>query len=145
MGTQFNCRVLSYEDQRRMRQINSVVKEANAQLIDRHVSIRCCDPHLLDRSRDWGLDVDDVMLVLAYVIRQRSNELIETCEGYNIPFLKFAIKYSDSFIIHCSFKTYDDGRKVIRFSTVIPNRTNYAFDSFCMQINKLVRKPVAIE
>lgn len=153
-------RVVSHEDNRLLKEINKVFYEVNVKCKDDRFMIKPLDVHLLDRARDREVDLDDMLLVLAYVAKRRMSEIIEEI-GFNkvtnpvaegeLFFVKFSILYGEEFIIHATCKEYDDDflpdnvtNHVIRIHTVMPYRKNYNYEAFMIKVNKLVRRPVEV-
>ncbi len=129
-------RVLSHEDMFRLKTVNGVLLQATVPNI---VTFKSIDAHLLDRSRDRGIDVDIMLLVISYTVKQRLSDILSKLVLYTEPFIKFAIQYDKDFFIHVTCKNYPD-RRIITFHTVIPYRDEYDIETFCIKIGKLIRK-----
>lgn len=130
-----NFRVLHHDDQARLRDINGAIKEINANNPALHIVD--VDVHLIDRARDRLIDEDHLLVVLAYALKNKQQQLIDAIAL--VPgdeHIKFTILYSNEFCFHCTVKNY-----VVKIRTVVPYRpVNYNYEAFCIKVGKLVKK-----
>lgn len=138
MSCSSNFRVITHEDRIRLRTINGVIEEVNNSndLLD-FVEL---DMHVLDRARDHFIDEDHLLVVLAYTLKTRLEQLHEAIKdlpvGADVKHVKFTILYSNEFCFHCTVKN-----KVVKIRTVVPYRPiNYYYEAFCIKVGKLVKK-----
>lgn len=133
-------RILTDLERMWLKSMNDTITEVNQQLTMIGASIQKTDVHLLDRALDRGIDVDDLCLVINYTFKNRLCEMLYDLERDQNEFIKFIIQYSNEFFIHCTFKKYENGHRVIRVHTLIPYRDNYVQERFTLKVGKLIRK-----
>ena len=133
-------RVLSHEDQKVLKILNTEIKQVDNELAPINYALQEIDAHILDRIKDRDICLADASLVLKFLLKNKLCQLIYNCQLSDNTLQKFTIQYDKEFFILCTVRIVRGDLRLIKFNSIIPYNTYQIHEGFVIKINRLVKK-----